>query len=170
MAIKNRQRLDLRQAVEALLYVAARVPDLYHVLKVLYFADRSHLGKYGRFIYGDTYVAMQHGPVPSAAYDLAKEARGDGGITCGVPVGEALAFDGNSVRPLRKANLDLLSESERDCLDEAINQYGDLSFSELRQLSHDAAFQEADVNDIMSFESIARSLPDSKALLEYLRG
>ena len=39
---------------------------------VLLFADKKHLERYGRFITGDTYSAMENGPVPSFAYDVVK--------------------------------------------------------------------------------------------------
>jgi uncharacterized phage-associated protein len=43
----------------------------------MYFADRKHLEKYGRFICGDSYVAMKHGPVPSEIYDILKAVISD---------------------------------------------------------------------------------------------
>jgi hypothetical protein len=42
---------------------------IHSVSKVLYFADKEHLEKYGRFICGDSCYAMKHGPVPSQIYD-----------------------------------------------------------------------------------------------------
>ena len=52
-------------ALAAVLYVAHRLPHstLHTLSKVLYFADRKHLERYGRFIFGDTYIAMKFGPV-----------------------------------------------------------------------------------------------------------
>lgn len=41
-------------------------------LKLLFFADRFHLRKYGRPITNDEYFAMGYGPVPSGAKDLAE--------------------------------------------------------------------------------------------------
>lgn len=40
-------------------------------LKLVFFADRYHLRKYGRPITGDCYLAMNYGPVPSGTKDLA---------------------------------------------------------------------------------------------------
>ncbi len=42
---------------------------------MMYFADRLHLERYGRFICGDSYVAMKNGPVPSFTYDILKARR-----------------------------------------------------------------------------------------------
>ncbi len=53
-------RFDSEKALEAILYVASKapVPDIYHVGKILYYADRAHLERYGRLITGDEYKAM----------------------------------------------------------------------------------------------------------------
>ena len=41
-------------------------------LKLVYFADRYHLRKYGRLVTNDEYLAMRYGPVPSAVKDIAE--------------------------------------------------------------------------------------------------
>jgi uncharacterized phage-associated protein len=144
---------------------------MYNALKVLYFADKDHLGRYGRLIYGDSYVAMRHGPVPSAAYDIIKCARGDGICPAQVPAQELLSVSAaHQITPLREADLRTLSESEVECLDAAIERYGQLPFGELQRLCHaDKAFQQSGENDFMPIEAIAASLPDTDDLLDYLR-
>jgi uncharacterized phage-associated protein len=161
-------RFDAYKAIEVLVYIAKKIPDVYRALKVLYFADKEHLGQYGRLICGDSYVAMSHGPVPSGAYDLVKIARGDSFNFIDIPVHEAFVVQGNNIITQREANLELLSESDIECLDAAIQQYGALSFSELRERSHDLTFASADENDIISLDAIINSLPNSEALLEYV--
>jgi uncharacterized phage-associated protein len=162
-------RFDAYKAIEVLLYIAKKVPDMYKALKVLYFADREHLAQYGRFICGDSYVAMSHGPVPSGAYDLVKIARGDSFNFIDIPVDEAFVVRDNVITTHRETNLDLLSESDIECLDSAIQQYGPLSFLELRERSHDKAFTSADENDFISLDAIINSLPNSEALIDYVR-
>lgn len=165
-----RCRFDAEKAIEVLLYIAARVPNIYNALKVLYFADKEHLSRYGRLICGDSYVAMTKGPVPSGAYDLVKAARGDGCYFADLAVGDAFQIrDRYFIAPRRQADLDRLSESERECLDEAIEQYGRMRFGQLMAISHrEEAFKSADENDFIPLEAIARSLPDGELLLEYL--
>ena len=162
-------RFDLEKAIEVLLHIAERSTNIYNILKVLYFADREHLAKYGRLICGDSYVAMRHGPVPSGAYDLIKHARGDGFRWMNVPITEAFSIQGHTVVPRRKANLDLLSESDLECLDAAIAKYGHLSFSRLKNLSHDKAYESSDENDFIPLEAIVKTLPDGDLLLSYLQ-
>ena len=103
-------------------------------------------------------------------YDIVKHARGDGLFcTPGLPIADSFEVRGNELVPLRKASLDLLSESDIECLDQAIRVYGRLSFSVLKERSHDQAYRAADRNDFISLESLATSLPDGESLLKHLQ-
>lgn len=64
-------------AIEVILYIAHCVldPTFHRISKIMYFADKTHLERYGRFICGDNYVSMQHGSVPSFMYDILKVRR-----------------------------------------------------------------------------------------------
>src|ERR1700681_3309737 len=64
-----------RKATQALNFFANRAGGSINkmkVLKLVYFADRYHLRKYGRPVVGDEYVAMNYGPVASGTKDLAE--------------------------------------------------------------------------------------------------
>ena len=166
-----RQQFDADKALEVLLYIAKRCPNIYNALKVLYFADKAHLNKYGRQVCGDSYVALDYGPVPSAVYGFVEYARGDGGW-CTAPdaVVEALRIEAPyTIVPLREPDLDFLSESDMECLDAAIRQYGNLSFSQLKRISHrETAYKQSDHNSRIPLDAIVKSLPDGKLLLKYL--
>ena len=161
--------LDREKAMEVLLYIAARCNDTYHALKVLYFADKDHLGKYGNLICSDTYVALRYGPVPSYVYNLVRCVRGDAPWWWGDFDVSDFGVEGNRIIPRRAANLDMLSHADIECLDAAIDKYGDMPFGELMRISHDDAYNAADENDDISFESIMQTLPDGDLLLEHLR-
>lgn len=172
MSARIKFHFDPEKAVEVILYVANRVgdPSFHRISKILYFADREHLAKYGRFICGDSYVAMKHGPVPSGTYDILKFVRGDDGLTCNVSrAKESFHVDERKlIIPSKDANQDLLSESEKECLDGAIVNFGKLSFGKLTKLSHDKAWDSADENESIEVEQIAITLPDAKHLLKHL--
>lgn len=64
-----------RKATQALNFFAQRAGGSINkmkALKLVYFADRYHLRKYGRPVVGDEYVAMNYGPVASGTKDLAE--------------------------------------------------------------------------------------------------
>ncbi len=157
-------RFNREKAVELILYLARRVKisDFIHICKILYFADKIHLERYGRFLCGDYYVAMKNGPVPSGVYDILKFRRDMGGT-------DFMVQEGFNVVPLRDAAPDYLSDSDHECLDRAIAQYGSMSGYYLIQESHDAAWKAADLNDIISIESIAEGLKDGAEIIEHLR-
>lgn len=64
-----------RKATQALNFFAQQAGGTIHKLKALklvYFADRYHLRRFGRPITGDEYLAMPYGPVASSVKDLAE--------------------------------------------------------------------------------------------------
>ncbi len=165
-------KFNAEKAIEVILYIAKRatIPDIYHVLKIMYFSDKEHLQKYGRLICNDSYIAMLHGPVPSGAYDIVKSVRGDGYSKVESTARESFKInDDKFISPLRDANISLLSESEEECLNNAIKDYGKLSFKKLKGLSHDKAFKSVDENDRISLESIAATLKDGHLIIEHLK-
>lgn len=112
---------------------------------------------------------MKHGPVPSGTYDILKHVRGDG-LSCSVPHAKESfrVEDSKLIVPFKDANLDLLSDSERESLDAAIEKYGTMSFRQLAILSHDKAWDSADENDFIEVEQIVATLPDPVALPDHL--
>ena len=164
---------DAEKGIEAVLYLAERLqsPTLHSVSKLLYFADQAHLRNYGRFICGDRYVAMQHGPVPSGIYDMLKWRREGTGWhhQQADKLERALGIDqGRDIRPLRKANIDLLSQSDVEALDWAIAKYGKMSFGQLTTESHDNAWRSAEDNDMIELAAIVELQPNAKELREHL--
>jgi hypothetical protein len=121
------------KAVEAILYLANKRNDsgIYVICKLLYLADKCSLEKYGRFIFGDSYSAMKRGATPSNAYDLLKEA-------VKTPV-NGIKVEGNKVIPLRGPNLDCLSKSDIECLEQIINT----SHWRMIKDTHDDAYQKS---------------------------
>ncbi|MCK4578483.1 MAG: SocA family protein [Candidatus Marinimicrobia bacterium] len=138
-------------------------------MKIVYFADKDHLSKYGRSISTDRYVAMQHGPVPSGTYDLIKNARNNFLDHIEPTQDQAFRIEGNCIHPLRGPNTNMLSESEREVLDKAIKQYGSKKFIELKALSHDdPAYLAADENDFIPVEAFVKSVPGGNELWDHL--
>ncbi|MGP1679152.1 MAG: Panacea domain-containing protein, partial [Burkholderiales bacterium] len=156
-------KFDQRKALHAMLFVVAHLPkpaNVCNVLKCLYYADRKHLQEYGRQIYGETFYAIEHGPVPSAAYEIIKYANGR--AKWDLQLHEAFELlDVNDIHVSARGAVDtgLLSESDMACLLDAARKYGKMSFGKLKNLSHQGkAFENADANGEMktwSFEGAA---------------
>lgn len=163
------------RALELVLYVAKRIPhpSFHSISKILYFADREHLSRYGSLMTGDTYVAMKHGPVPSAIYNLLKAAAGRHEPLVPLDwfelVQDNLTVEANHrVLPLRDADPRKISAAQRACLDLSIKQNGRLGFDRLTRKSHDGAWKSAEQNEFIELAAIARTLPNAREVLAYL--
>ncbi len=161
-------QFDEAKAIEAIIYLAQRVDnsDIYGICKLLYLVDKTSLEKYGRFLFGESYSAMKQGATPSNIYDLFKRAANE-------PVG-GLRVEGSQVIPLRAPNMDYLSQSDKECLDQIIAVYGKQPNWARAKDAHDKAWEDAwskregKRSVQMPVESIAESLADSKELIDYL--
>ncbi len=145
---------------------------MHKLCKILYFADQSHLSKYGRSITGDTYIAMQFGPVPSCVDDIFKALRGDSFFSSSHEIEilkEYLVFENRFIiRGLKEPDKDELSVSDIECLDYAINICRDKSFAELTALSHDLAWNNTKRDRAISVKDILREIGDEEDYVEYI--
>src|SRR3990172_1296526 len=143
MTIHFEQNED--KAIEVLAWLANHQPgiDAFHVSKVLYYADKEHLNRYGRPILGDTYIRMEWGPVPSKVYNLVKH---DADPSLLRKVAEAVEVRGGwwHLHPLRKPNMEMFSQTDIKCLQNALKKYGTRNFGVLSRISHgELAWQSA---------------------------
>lgn len=160
---------NIDKAISSLLYVSKDVHNLYNIMKVFYFADKLHLSKYGRFMFGETYYAMRKGHVPSTIYDIIKFVRGNGTKIFGAELKNAIEVNKNDVRAKQQANLDFLSPSEIECLNDAIKEYGNLDYVSLLFKSHkDHAYKVTQLNQEIKVDDIVDSLDNKKTIKEYL--
>ena len=131
-----RFRFNARKAVEVILWFADKQPRItFHtLLKLLFYADKYHLNRYGRPIVGDDYRALQWGPVASATYDILK---GDDLGLESLGAEPPFTVEGKfHVKGNRASDLDALSESDIEALAWAIEKYGGLSFGQLTRRTH----------------------------------
>ncbi|MBA3525991.1 MAG: SocA family protein [Sphingomonas sp.] len=167
-----RFQFDERKGREALAYIASRWPNVtvFYASKALFFAEKAHLNRYGRPIVADTFVAMPNGPVPSTLYDFLKSEFG--------LAGDPDAFRGAistdnypTIASRREPEEGVLSQSDLECLDEAIAFCRVRGFSHLSQLTHqEKAWAEASNNGPMDYEDfIEENNPNREAILNDAR-
>jgi uncharacterized phage-associated protein len=167
-------KFDQRKALHAILFVVTRLPkpaNVYNVLKCLYYADRQHLQEFGRPIYGDTFYALEHGPIPSAAYEIIKYANGRAKWDLQFPEAfELLDVNDIHVSARGPVDTDLLSRSDMACLLDAARKYGKMPFGKLKKLSHQGkAFENADPNGEIKLADLIDELRDGKAIASHLQ-
>jgi uncharacterized phage-associated protein len=142
---------DEDKLTSVLTFFASRMDDLDALksAKLLYFADKRHLLRYGRPILGDNYFGMDHGPVPERAYDQIKAALNRNHSVIPAHFAQYLTVDISAKYPRFKAkaapDMDVLSDSDVEVLEEIVSEYGHLSSWALRDLTHkEPEVQESD--------------------------
>ena len=157
--------------------------DKLKISKLLYFADKYHLLKYGKPIIGDNYFHLDYGPVPSKALDIMNEVVCKDNVS---RIGEGFSnkdkfnqflkvrrpfFHSYPVFELiKEPDLDYLSESEMEALNETIKKYGKLTGGNLIDETHkDAAWLRTKNTEEIDYRLFFLDEPDANpAALEYL--
>lgn len=159
--------------VNAILYILQKLggrKDIHGISKILFFADMSHLAKWGRLITGDVYIAMKNGPVPSKVYDIFKYLRGDSyfsGIKDDVK-GALKMVNNHIVEAISAPDMDYLSDSDVECLDTAIEKCKGLSMGELTALSHGLAYSHTDRDRKISYKEMMREAECTEDFIDYV--
>ena len=151
--------------------------DVYHIVKTAYYAQQFHLVRYLRPLFHDQIIAFPYGPAPSDLYDVLKIARGDA---------KALAFhqgDGlDEIATLitcedgifftsQQPDMDYLSPSQVECLHEAIQKVGFMSFGDITSQSHQEEWHRANGTRYKQMDpvSIAREGGADEAAIAYIK-
>ncbi|MCM1067019.1 MAG: Panacea domain-containing protein [Muribaculaceae bacterium] len=168
---------DSKKLTELVLYILCKTggADFYHVFKILYFAEMKHLAKWGSGIVPDEFCALKYGPVPTHLYDAVKEL-GHSRMKLSDELSDVVKFAGedapNVLLPKRDANVNFLSKSEIDALDQSITEHESMTFGQLMRKSHDAAWDEANRRvhgtNVISPISMAKVMNADEAMLEYI--
>lgn len=163
------------RSINSLLYSLSKLggkTDMHKLCKILYFADQKHLSEYGRSITGDTYIAMQYGPVPSCVDDILKALRGDGFFSDNEGIAnlrKSLHFENRFIiAATAEPDMDELSLSDVECLDYAIELCRNLNFQELTNFSHGLAWGNTRRDREISVKDILREVGDEEAYVEYI--
>jgi len=128
-----------RKATQALNFFALQAGGSINKLKALklvFFADRYHLRRYGRPVIGDEYLAMNYGPVPSGTKDVAEmsEFLGEGEASYAKTFLRPLdRYTFSSEQPMEDR---VFSASDRDALAWAWAKFGGLDGFALADMTH----------------------------------
>ena len=164
--------LWITQCVQIMKYITKNLldPDIYDVLKILYFADKIHLLKYGQWIVPDEYIKMEFGPVPRECCDILKFIEGiNFEETYDEAIKNELLIDINKkIYCLTDPDCEYLSISNIECLDKAIKEYKNSTPEEIEKKYHDEIYNSVDFNEEITELHMARYLDKTGDLIEYL--
>lgn len=105
-------------------------------LKLVYFADRYHLRRFGRPITGDEYYAMTYGPVASGAKDLIERDSFLSDDEVAYSSQFIAPVDRYTYRSIADFSPKVLSESDREALAWAWENFGSRERFDLAEATH----------------------------------
>lgn len=177
---------DILKIKATLLYIAGKFEngiDYIKLFKLLYLAQKAHLSKYGRPIVNDDFYAMKAGPAPSVMYNICKVADGERSEQCLEDAARSISVEtkkmprGNDVKHVKVCeapDMDELSTSDIECIDEVYTKYGKLSSSKLSTITHDSAWvknwdEEKLEGQKISLLDIASAAGVNESMMKYIR-
>ena len=131
---------DYKKATQGLNHFALKEGGLINklkVLKLIYFADRFHLRKYGRLITNDIYFAMDYGPVPSNVKDIAEATSFLGDSERDYSSQYIIPIDNATLQSVKQVDNSLFSDSDIEALDYIWERFGHLDQFKLAEITHE---------------------------------
>ena len=172
---------DIQRMKAVLLYILNKMPDgtrdVYHIVKTAFYAQKNHFVKYALPLFNDRISALPFGPVPSLMYNILRVARGesqpyrfcDDRVLSRIAA--AIDYQDESFTSNEQPDMECLSKSNIECLDEAIGEVSRMRFDKLMAKTHGAEWTRAFHNPTshkMDDLSIARESGASEEVLAYL--
>ena len=164
-----------------MLYILNKMPDgtrdVYHIVKTAFYAQKNHFVKYALPLFNDRISALPFGPVPSLMYNILRVARGESQPYrfCDDRVLSRIAatinYQDESFTANEQPDMECLSKSNIECLDEAIKEVSRMKFDKLMANTHGAEWTRAfykSTNHKMDDLNIARENGASEEVLGYL--
>lgn len=152
--------------------------DVYSIVKTAYYAQQLHFVHWALPIFNDRIAALPFGPVPSNLYNILRLSRGEEnerrflqqeGLDA---ISDAIGFDSESFYVKEEPDLNYLSESNIECLNEAIQKVAFMNFDNIVKDTHGIEWRRAyceSPNKIMDNLNIAREGGAAEDVVEYLQ-
>lgn len=130
---------DYKKATQSLNFFAIQCGGCINkmkVIKLIYFADRYHLRKYGRPITNDEYYAMQYGPVNSGVKDIAEMSEFMGKIEIDYALRYLFVVSRYEISSCTAFDPDVFSETDIEALEFVWRTFGRYGEFDLADLTH----------------------------------
>ena len=168
-------KYDIEKLIDILVIFARRNQELtkLRINKLLYFIDKCHLQKYGRFVLNDRYYRLPLGPIPSLTLNIINDFFLPRFKISGKKIGTGRLAEffepdkdskGYDILKLKKeVNFGSLSESELDVINYVLDSYGKRATSTLVNISHrDRAWRSTTEPNEIDYDLFLDELPEEK--------
>ena len=152
--------------------------DYIKLFKILYFAQRDYLSRFGKPIVPETFKARMHGPIPTLTNKVIKNVE-EGSYNNFPDLKEfmdSIKVIDQKVFAQKKPDLDFIAKKEREYLDKWFDYCKDKESYALSDESHDSVYKSVverakldPQQDVMTFIDIARSGQASEKIIAYIR-
>ncbi len=131
-------------------------------IKMMYFADKYHFENYGRSIFGDTYIKLPHGPIPTLSLSIINNDCDNADVkeytdeflkyvTPACTYNNITVFSKNT-----EFNHRIFSQSEIEALRKIAEEFSLDNADEISEKSHlTKAYQKASLYNVISEEDMA---------------
>ncbi len=112
------------------------------LMKLFYYLDFAHVKKYGCPVTFDNYVKLEHGPIPSVIKNMVDDAECDPDVSVLSDIINIEHKEGTEMhrivprRKLQTSDVDLLSKTEIEVLDNICQRFGEKNTDFIEQASH----------------------------------
>ena len=175
--LKTMTTFDKQKLTEIVLYILNKTKglDYYHVFKIIYFANISHLVKYGFPMVEDEFCALPDGPVPSRLYSCIKsDTYCDKELS--TMLNESISKGRDDayymMEAKRPSDMDYLSKADIEALDASISANASLPYGDLRAKSHGQEWRRAYQSKgrkVMDVIGMAKDAMASDDMIEYIK-
>lgn len=157
-------RFNLKKTTQAINFLAIKSGGQINkikAIKLIYFADRFHLRKYGRPITNDEYWAMEWGPVNSNAKDIADMNEEYLGASERVYISQYIKKPAsNFVKSIKEVDKKIFSKSDIEALTWSWDTFGHFDGFALSDISHEYP-------EWKKFEAIIKSKEQTRVRMNY---
>ncbi len=158
----------MKNILNLLVYIIKNVKtnDFHNVFKVMYWSEMEHLSKYGCSIYNDNFKSFPKGPVPDTVYSMISAVKND--FADNMVKSYIKVYNSYNLEALQEPDLDYISETEIECITNAIKKSDALTFNQRAELSHDTAWKKGKKEEFISKIDMAAVGGANSEVLKYL--
>ena len=158
--------MDIIKVITILNYLSIKIKKIskLEAIKLLYYIDKEHLLKYGRFVTGDEYHKCPYGPVPTFILDFINDPEIHLEKEDLDYLNKFISFSSDKYRIMTSKeapDLDELSDSEQEIIDFVLEKYSDFR-NNLIDLTHDEYAYKETKGKIISYKDIAHDADVTK--------